>query len=244
LGNYKLTIEYDGTNFFGWQRQKNSHNTIQEYIEKALEILLKEKVNLIAAGRTDTGVHAYNQVANFRTDKKIISDKFIYSLNNLIPESITIKNLKKVKDDFHSRYSAKKRQYVYNISTVKRSITKDFFYFLKYKLDFSLIDKMIKIFLGDNSFKSLCKNKDDKHNFRCHVYELKYSYSKIKNELIFSITANRFLHSMVRGIIGCLLDIGRGKLPLKITIKNFIEGEKIKTTFLPGNALFLKKIYY
>ena len=111
--NYKLTIEYDGSEYCGWQRQKKSRNSIQEVIELSLQKLLKEKITITGAGRTDAGVHAYNQVANFKTNTKIDNtDKFLYSLNSIIPKSITIKSVKKVKDDFHSRYSARKREYV------------------------------------------------------------------------------------------------------------------------------------
>jgi tRNA pseudouridine38-40 synthase len=244
MNNYKLTIEYDGNDFNGWQRQKNTSNTIQELIENSLSKLLKGKITIIGAGRTDTGVSALNQVANFKTERDITdTNKFLYSLNSILPGTICIKGIKKVPLNFHSRYSAKKRIYEYKISTRKRSVEKDYFYHLIYKLDFNLIDKLINILKGRKSFKSLCKNSSDKHNFYCNVSELKY-VKKSDCRIIFKITSDRYLHSMVRAILGCLIDIGREKLDLNTTINSFNKGEKIKATYLPGNALTLKKIYY
>jgi tRNA pseudouridine38-40 synthase len=244
MNNYKIIIEYDGVGFNGWQRQKNTKNTIQEYLESSLKNLLKQDIKLIGAGRTDAGVSAYNQIANFKSDKVFDKKNLLYSLNSMLPDAISVKDIKKVPLDFHSRYSAIKREYVYKISLRKRAIENRYFYKLIYKIDFNIIDEFIKVFIGYKSFKSLCKNPEDKHNFFCNVMELDYVYKSRKDELIFGIISDRFLHSMVRGVIGCVIDVGRGKLDLNETIIAFKKGEKIKATYLPGNALFLKKIYY
>jgi tRNA pseudouridine38-40 synthase len=244
MNNYKMIIEYDGVDFNGWQRQKNTKNTIQEYLESSLKSLLKQDINIIGAGRTDAEVSAFNQVANFKTDVKFDNKRFLYSLNSILPDTITVKKISKVPFNFHSRFSAKKREYVYRISFRKRSIEGRYFYKLIYNIDFELIDKFINVLIGYKSFKSLCKNSTDKHNFCCNVLNVNYKYSKKKDELIFNIISDRFLHSMVRGVIGCLVDIGRGRLDFEETKNNFLKGEKIKTTYLPGNALFLKNIYY
>ncbi len=242
--NYKITIEYDGVDFNGWQKQKNTKNTIQEYLESSLTNILKEKIKIIGAGRTDAEVNAYNQVANFKTEIKIDTKRILYSLNSILPDTITVKKITKVPLNFHSRYSAIKREYIYKISLRKRSIEGKYFYKLIYNVDFKLIDKFIKRLIGYKSFKSLCKNSSDKHNFFCNVINISYILNKSQDELIFKIISDRFLHSMVRGIIGCIIDIGRKRLNYEDTINAFDKGEKIKTTYLPGNALFLKKIYY
>jgi tRNA pseudouridine38-40 synthase len=244
MNNYKMVIEYDGVDFNGWQRQKNTKNTIQEHLESSLKKLLKQDTGIIGAGRTDAEVNAYNQVANFKTDREFDFKKFLYSLNSILPDTITVKNISRVPDKFHSRYSAKRREYIYKISFRKRSVEGRYYHKLIYDIDLKQIDKFIKLFIGYKSFKSLCKNTTDKHNFCCNVSELSYIYSKGKDELIFKIVSDRFLHSMVRGVIGCLVDIGRGRLDFEETKNAFQKGEKIKTTYLPGNALFLKKIYY
>lgn len=242
---YKLTVEYDGKDFFGWQRQKKFRNTIQEFIENALEKLLKEKVSVTGAGRTDTGVHAYNQVAHFSTSSRITDkSRFVYSLNSMLPGTITVKSINTAKENFHARFSAKKREYIYRITTKDVSIGRDYCHKLNYKLDFKVIDEFIKILTGYKSFRSLCKNKEDKHGFCCNLMEVRYKINRSGNTVTFRITADRFLHSMVRAIVGLLIDLGRGKAEFKEAVGKFKKGEKIKTTYLPANALFLNKIYY
>lgn len=242
MQNYKIVIEYDGTPFNGWQIQKDGNKTIQGQIERSFKILLNEGISIIGAGRTDAGVHALNQVANFRTSKIINKLSFLKSANALLPDEITVKDICKVSDDFHARYSAISREYEYRISLRRRSIGKNYFYFLKHKVDIQKIKKASEFFIGEHSFKSLCKNKDDKHDFKCSITELNVESD---DELIlFTIKANRFLHSMVRALTGTLVEIGRGKLSYTQVIKKFKKGEIIKTYYLPAKGLFLKKIYY
>ena len=242
--NYKLVIEYDGRNFKGWQRQKYTKETVQEYIESSLEKLLKEKIILTVAGRTDSGVSAYNQVANFHYTNKIDITGIKYSLNSILPGDITIKNISRVSPEFHSRYSALKREYIYKISFCKKSRRRNEFYRINYSLDYEKIDEFIMFVKEITYFRSFCKNTEDKNNFSCRIYDLRYKYKKAENVLIFTITANRFLHSMVRSIIGCALEIGRGKLNLNYIEEKTKKGEKPGSVYLPSNALFLNKIYY
>jgi tRNA pseudouridine38-40 synthase len=244
LYNYKLVIEYDGKNFKGWQKQKYTKDTIQEQIETAAEKILKSRIKLIGAGRTDSGVSAFNQVANFKFAEKIESQKFEYSLNSVLPDSITVKKISTVPLDFHSRYSARRREYLYKVTTRKKSIEGDYYYKTNIGINFEKIDEFFDFILKQNYFKSFCKNKEDRNNFFCKVYEIKYKHLKSKSEIIFSITANRFLHSMVRAILGCALEIGKGKIILKNIKEKIKKGEKISVYYLPANSLFLNKIYY
>ncbi len=240
--NYKINIEYDGENYKGWQKQKNTKETIQEYIENAISILLKDNIKLIGAGRTDAEVNAYNQCANFFSDKLIDTKKFLHSINGILPHDITVKKIQKVNSEFHARYSAKKREYIYKITLFKKSIENKYFFHLKYKLNFKLVDEFIEFLKHNEYFKSLCKNKTDKYNFRCKIYKLAYKLRK--DEIIITIIADRFLHSMVRGIVGCMIDIGREKTKLETIKQKIKKGERLKTFFVPGKALFLKQIYY
>jgi tRNA pseudouridine38-40 synthase len=243
--NYRIAIEYDGSDFQGWQRQKKSPNTIQEVLEKALGKLLKEEIKITGAGRTDAGVHASEQTANFRTAKTIEDfGRFLYSLNSIISSNITVSCISSVPEDFHSRYSAKSREYFYQITTRRKSLYGKYYFKLNYELDFKIIDNFIKILTGYKSFKSLCKNREDKHDFKCDLMELKYTVNNKAGTIIFKIRSDRFLHSMVRAIIGCLIDLGRKRLDFNDTVLKFKRGEKIRTTYLPSNALFLNKIYY
>lgn len=244
LYNYKLVIEYDGKNFKGWQKQKYTSDTVQEQIESSIEKILNCKIVLFGAGRTDAGVSAYNQVANFKYEEKINFKNFIYSSNSVLPGTITIKKISYANPAFHSRYSAKKREYEYKLTTRKKSIERDYYYKVSSEFDFEKIDEFFKFILKLNYFKVFCKNKKDRKNFLCKIYDLRYKIVKSKNEIIFSITANRFLHSMVRAVIGCALDIGRKKIILKNIKAKIKKGEKINVCYLPANALFLKKIYY
>lgn len=242
--NYKLTIEYDGRKFNGWQRQKSTANTIQEQIELSLEKLLKKRINVIGSGRTDAGVSAFNQIANFHFEGSFNRVKFKYSLNSILPPEITIKKIQIEKPEFHARFSATRRQYFYKICIDKRSLRRDEFLKINFIPDFIEIDKFQKFIKDQKKFRSFCKNKEDKHEFMCDVTEFDFKYSKLKKEIIFTITASRFLHSMVRALIGCALEIGRGKIKFNEIKEKIKKGEKIRIHYLPANALFLNKIYY
>ena len=242
--NYKLWLEYDGKSYKGWQKQKYTDNTIQEKIESSIEILLKTKIKLNVAGRTDAGVSAFGQIANFNIPLKLDPQQFTYSLNALLPDSITLKKILSVNPSFHSRYSAKKREYIYNVTFKKKSIGRDWYYKLNGKIDFMKIDQFVKFIRQQTYFRSFCKNREDKKNFVCFIYDFRYKIVKSRDELVFRITANRFLHSMIRAIIGCALDIGKGKIILNNIRKKIERGEKISVNYLPSTALFLNKIYY
>jgi tRNA pseudouridine38-40 synthase len=244
LYNYKLVIEYDGTDYFGWQRQKVSSKTIQETLERSLKKVTGTDITLFAAGRTDTGVHASNQVVNFKSDKVFDVDSLLYSLNSVLPDSIAVKKISKVSNDFHSRFSAKKREYIYQISTGKKSINGKYYTRLNYGLNFDIINDLTEFFKGIHRFKSLCKNKTDKHDFKINITKLSYKRQNRNTELIFRIEANRFLHSMIRALIGCIIDASRGKIDVKTVKQKFLKGEQIKTTYLPAKGLILNKIYY
>lgn len=242
--NYKLTIEYDGRNFKGWQRQKITKETIQQCLEDSIEIILKENVTLYGAGRTDAGVSAFHQTANFKSEKEFHAKKFLYSLNSILPLSIAVKDIKKANSDFHSRYSAKKREYLYFISKDKKSIGGEFYYFINYEPDYKKIDEFIEIIKDLKYFKSFCKNREDKHNFGSLIYEFDYKKKNSGKEIIFRISANRFLHSMVRSILGCTLEIASSRKDIEETKLSILKGDKIRIHYLPPNALFLNKILY
>ncbi len=251
LINLRLTIEYDGKNYFGWQRQK-SKPSIQETIEKSLQILFPgEKINLLGAGRTDTGVHAYGQTANFKIRSASFNrfiakrgiENLLYSLNAVLPADIAVKKISRVKEDFHSRYSAKSRVYKYLISSEKRAVDAGRCFQIKTRFDIDLAKDFCKLVSGRHSFKSLCKNKEDEHGFLCDVKYAKLK--KIKDGMIeFEICANRFLHSMVRAVVGAMIKIASGKLSIKEFQSKFKKGEDIRIQYVPANALFLVKVNY
>ncbi|MBZ0203002.1 MAG: tRNA pseudouridine(38-40) synthase TruA [Ignavibacteria bacterium] len=250
--NLKLVIEYDGKNYCGWQSQAPSakNKTIQQTIEESLQVLFPDEIiKLYGAGRTDAGVHAYGQVANFKVAKsafdKLGNARLLKSLNGILPGDIAVKSVKEVNERFHSRYSARLRVYKYYITTEKKGIGGDKYFHVKPspQIDVDLAKNFCKLLVGIHSFESLCKNKDDRHDFLCDVKYVKVKRIN-KTDISVEICASRFLHSMVRGIIGAMLSVSTGKMQIKDFAAKFKKGDKIKIQYVPANALFLLKVKY
>ena len=245
--NLKLIIEYDGRNYSGWQRQSKL-KSVQQTVEDALSVLFPgKKVTIWGAGRTDAGVHAYGQAANFKVSKEKYKafgrNKLIFSLNALLPDDILIKKISIVPDDFNSRYSAKSREYIYRITKNRKAISREGLYHIRYDIDPSAAKQFCKSIKGVHSFKSLCKNKNDKHGYHCNVLDAGVKFKK-DGIIEFKICANRFLHSMVRAVIGAMLKVSSGKLSMAEFKQKFKKGDEIKIMYVPSNALFLSKVNY
>ena len=244
MPKYKIVIEYEGTNFVGWQEQENGMS-IQAVIQDALFKLSGNKVTVFGAGRTDAGVHAYAQVATFNLDKNIEVDVIRDGLNqHLRPNLISILEAKKVDEEFHARFSAKKRYYEYRIINRRSPLTinANRAWCVHKKLNF---DKMLlesKSFIGKydlNSFRSShCQSKSTIKTIKDIIIE------KESENFIFTITAKSFLHSQVRIMVGTLVDIGKGLL-LK-SIPEIIESKdrNVAGQTAPACGLYLKKIFY
>ena len=166
LKNYKITIQYDGTKYAGWQIQKNSIS-VQQKITEAIETLTKEKINLIGSGRTDSGVHAFGQVANFRTENFIDIYRFKHSLNSMLPFDISISEMIEVDENFHSRFDAKKRTYVYLITKTKSPFYRNYSYFYHHKIDLNKLNELSNYFLGEKNFSSFCRKTIEQENKMC-----------------------------------------------------------------------------
>jgi tRNA pseudouridine38-40 synthase len=244
LNNYKLTIEYDGTNYAGWQIQNNAV-TVQQKISDAVEVIIKEKINLIGSGRTDTGVHALGQVANFRTDQSLDLWKFQYSLNCILPNVIAVKSIDVVGEEFHSRFDAKRRSYIYLFTHIKSP------FFEKYSwlspsvknIDLVYLNKISKSLLGEHDFTSLSKKNVKIDDKRCSIYEI--HWRRTNDKTIFFITANRFLHGMVRTIVGTLIYAVENKLDEKYINDVLVEKDRTKAEeSVPARGLFLYKVRY
>ena len=210
MSNYKLTIQYDGTDYAGWQIQENARS-VQGTISDAIKVIFTDEVNLIASGRTDSGVHALGQVANFRYEKEIDIYRFQHSLNSILPIDISVINIQKVSESFHARFDAKERTYLYLISKEKYP----FYYkysLLKKNLDINLLNELSNIFLGEKEFTSFCRKNSKVNDKTCKVNFIRWR--ETKNFYLFFISADRFLHGMVRTIIGTLLktlDLGESR---------------------------------
>lgn len=245
MRNIKLTIEYDGTNYHGWQIQKNA-NTVQETIEKAISKLLDNKVGLVGCSRTDVGVHAYSQVAHFLTNSSIPEDKFSYAINNLLPEDIVIRQSEEVSEDFHSRYCAKGKKYRYLIYNEAHAsaIMRNRAYHVRPKLDFEEMKSAVQYFNGRHDFAAFQATGGQ---VRSTVREI-YSIDVLKKEdnlIAIEVSGNGFLYNMVRIIAGTLIYVGIGKINAK-EIPQIIESldrtRAGKTA--PAHGLYLMEIYY
>ncbi|MGD0336519.1 MAG: tRNA pseudouridine(38-40) synthase TruA [Candidatus Omnitrophota bacterium] len=214
MRNLRLEIEYDGTNYCGWQVQNNSRKkSIQGTIEKSLRKILREKIRLIVSGRTDAGVHALAQVANFRTHSEIASGQLQRALNGNLPADIRIRKIKEVDPDFHSRFQAKSKTYRYSILNQPYSpvFLRHTAYLYSYPLDIGLMRKEARILLGRHDFRSF-QAADKKE--RSSVRSIKSIRVGKKGQLIyFDMEADGFLYNMVRNIAGTLIEIGRGRFP-------------------------------
>jgi len=239
---YSLLIEYDGTDYSGWQFQKEQ-NTVQSEIEKALAVILKTKTGIIGAGRTDAGVHAKGQVAHFDSDFNFKIEEIKRSLNGLLPVDIRIKNCKKVADDFHARFSAKERKYSYYISNKPTAIYRLYSWQLNYNLDMIQMEKAAHKIQGKHNFKSFCRNKSEVSHHFCKIVSM--NWTKKDSILKFEIAADRFLHGMVRTLVGTFVDIGMGKITIDDFLRILESKDRTKASrAAPAKGLFLEQILY
>ncbi len=243
MSNIKLIIEYDGTNYAGWQQQKND-KTVQETLKKAIENVVHEKILLHGAGRTDAGVHALGQVANFETKSTIPTSKLVQAINSYLPRDIVVRSVKRMPKGFHSRYSAKSKIYRYTIlsHTIGNAINRNFCYHYSADLNIEKIQKASKILLGKHdfsTFKSKSNNGNNKRTIKRIEIQRRGRY------VLFTIEADGFLYKMVRSIVGTLLEVGREKM----TIKEFDRVLKSKNRSLagatvPARGLCLLRVKY
>ncbi len=245
MKNIKLVIEYDGKSFNGWQSQPTKLN-IQGEIEKAIEEITGEEVKLIASGRTDAGVHSLGQVANFKTETKIATEKLAKAINSKLKKSIVIKSAEEVPDEFHSRYSvhSKTYRYVINNSENGSAIFRDLEYHYPYKLDVSKMQEAIKFFEGEHDFKGFKASGTSSKSSVRTIY--KAEVKEAENGRIFiELTGNGFLYNMVRIIAGTLVDVGMGKIDVKDIPDNIKSGDRMRAgKTLSPNGLFLLKVEY
>ena len=244
MRNIKLTIEYDGKDFNGWQKQPNKLN-IQGEIEKAIFNVTGETVELYASGRTDAWVHALGQIANFKTNSTIPINKIAIAINSQLKKSIIIKHAEEVEEDFHSRYKCKKKtyRYVINNSIQGTAIYRYLEYHVAQELDIEKMKKAIKCFEGEHDFKAFKSSGTSSKSSVRTIYkaEIKQDGDKIYIEL----TGNGFLYNMVRIISGTLVDVGLGKIKAE-DIPNIIEEGKRENAgkTLPPHGLYLVSVIY
>jgi len=207
---YFIQLSYKGTNYHGWQIQPDNIS-VQLVLNKAFSTILNTEIELVGAGRTDTGVHASYYIAHFEHSEKIADiDNFIFRLNRFLPKDIAIYSIKEVKPNAHARFDAISRTYQYHISKRKDPFNDDFALEYSGQLDIDKMNKMADILCQHSNFKSFSKLHSDNKTDICKVFLAKWE--KTNNQLIFTIKADRFLRNMVRSIVGTLLEVGKGHI--------------------------------
>lgn len=244
MRNIKLTIEYDGKDFNGWQKQPTKLN-IQGTIEQAIKQITGEEVQLDASGRTDAGVHAFGQVANFKTNSQIPIDKFAIAINSKLKRSIVIKKAEEVDERFHSRLSCKRKTYRYIINNSEQgtAIYRNLETNIPFYLDESKMDEAAQYFVGEHDFKAFKASGTSSKSSVRTIYEAKV-YRNLDRVCI-ELTGNGFLYNMVRIIAGTLVEVGMGKLE-PTDIPKIIESKNRENAgkTLQPQGLYLVKVEY
>ncbi len=219
----KLTVAYDGTNYCGWQIQKNGI-TVEEVLNKTLSKFFKEEITVIGASRTDSGVHARGNVAVFDAEVTMPADKISYAINNLLPDDIRIQKSEEVSLDFHPRYCGTRKTYEYKIynSQFPDPMMRLYSHFVYFHLDEEKMQQAADYLVGEHDFKSFCTPKDEVDNTVRTIYYIKVT--REENMVTVCINGNGFLYNMVRIIVGSLLKVGMGMIPPE-EIKNILEAK-------------------
>lgn len=256
---YTLRISYNGSDFYGWQRQPGTR-TVQGEIERALSIFLGNEIPVTGAGRTDTGVNAVNYIAHFDLpDGCSLNDakNFLYKINAILPKGITVHEVREAGPDFHARFSALSREYHYFIHRKKDPFMENFSWYCRYPLDLEKMNAAARNLLGRHDFSCFEKKGGNNLTSICtiseavwetwlppHVSVLGYPCGR-EDFLMFRIRADRFLRNMVRAIVGTLVEVGRGRRSPEWTAGLLRDGDRSAAgESVPGNALFLSRIEY
>jgi tRNA pseudouridine38-40 synthase len=242
IKRYFLELSYKGTPFHGWQIQANAF-TIQECIESALSTFFRVPIVIQGSGRTDTGVHASMQICHFDTDLPFEKEKFLKAINGILPKEIAIHWIRQVKADAHARFHARSRSYVYRIVFRKNPFVDDIAWRCFYNPDVVEMNKAAEYLLEFNDFECFSKIRTEVKHFRCQI---KSAYWEQKDgELLFHITANRFLRGMVRAIVGTLIEIGYHHRPASEMKQIIIDKKRVNAgKSAPAKGLFLSRIEY
>ena len=242
MRNIKLTLEYDGTDFCGWQIQPDCR-TVQGVLESAVAQITRTPAKVIGAGRTDAGVHALGQVCNFITNSALSEEELFGSLNGVLPVDAVVRRIEQVDGDFHSRYKALRRIYRYVITSTRRAVERRYMYYCPHTLDVGEMQKAAEYLLGEHDCSSFESTGSDQDNPLCDIFRVQWESRG--DRLHFVIEANRFLRKMVRSIVGTLLQIGLGKYSSE-RFKEILESKdrSLAGDTIPPHGLFLESVGY
>ncbi|RIY37205.1 tRNA pseudouridine(38-40) synthase TruA [Capnocytophaga canis] len=238
---YFIEFSYNGKNYFGWQRQPHSVS-VQEILENSLSTLLRTPIEVVGAGRTDSGVHAHQMFAHFDIEKGL-DNQLIYRLNAFLPKDIAIHKLHRVTDQAHARFDALKRTYQYHISMKKDVFAYESSMYLNLPLDLPKMEIATKKLFDYTDFQCFSKSNTDVRTYDCKIYDA--FWQQQEHHLVFTISADRFLRNMVRAIVGTLLDVGLGKISI-VDFENIIKSKNRSKAgkSVPACGLFLVQVEY
>lgn len=243
MKNIRIDYKYDGSDFYGMQRQPKLR-TVQGEIEKRLQIILKEDITMQNSGRTDRGVHALFQTSNFFTNSKIPTERFFYALKNSMPDDIQLIKLCEVNDEFHSRFSAYNRAYIYKISNKIDIFKRKYFMLTDKNIEIDRLNKILSFFIGKNDFDSFRKSDCAANNSVREIYEVK-AYKNEDDDIEIYIKANAFLKSMVRIIVGSALALCLNEVEEDYIINKLNNPNKFDHKILaPAEGLYLCEVNY
>lgn len=247
--NIKITVEYEGTAFAGWQIQ-DSQKTVQGEITAAIERVTGAKVNLIGAGRTDAGVHALGQVANFRSDHRLEPERYRDALNYYLPKDIRVKSSEEVPLEFHARFDATYRRYRYLVANEASAVYRHLRYHCPFELNVELLKEAAEAVTGEHDFRPFCVVASRKESNLCRVFHSRWI--RVGPLLAYEVRANRFLHSMVRSLVGAMVNlaaVNRDRNSLNLTLESFKDiilattDERVAFT-APAHGLYLVSVGY
>ena len=239
---YLIEFSYLGTAYHGWQIQPNA-NTVQAELQAALSTLHQAEVEVVGAGRTDTGVHAEQMYAHFDTLKVWDNRSFLHRINSILPHDIAVYNLYQVKADFHARFDATFRSYRYQISHCKNPFLTDRAFRFPFPLNVEKMNQAAELLLGEHDFSCFSKAHTQTFTNNCHL--ISAHWRKEKDLLLFEVTANRFLRNMVRAMVGTLLEVGEGKRAVE-SMPELIDSKNRSNagTSAPAQGLYLTAVGY
>jgi tRNA pseudouridine38-40 synthase len=245
MRNFKMTMEYDGSAYCGWQRQENGIS-IQQMLEEAIKLITGQKIAVIGSGRTDAGVHALNQVGSFRCSTKLPVNKIFMGMNSVLPSDIVVKELEEVTDDFHALRDVKSKIYVYKICNqrLRPALGRNYFWHVRFPLDIGRMKKASKYLIGTHDFSCFCATGTDVKDRVRTITDIEIK--PCDDGLIeIKVESQGFLKYMVRNIIGTLVEVGRGKRKpegMKVIIES--RNRNIAGVTAPACGLFLKEVKY
>ncbi|PIQ22282.1 MAG: tRNA pseudouridine(38-40) synthase TruA [Cytophagales bacterium CG18_big_fil_WC_8_21_14_2_50_42_9] len=239
---YFLRIAYDGTDYHGWQTQPNAR-TVQEVLTTSLSTILRQPIETVGSGRTDTGVHASEQFVHFDAAALLDEKAFCNRLNRLLPSDISALQLYRVSPDAHTRFDAVARTYEYRITRFKNPFLQRYAHYLNREVNLNWLNEAATALLAFEDFTTFSKVKGDTLHYRCQM--LAAYWQQDGPDLIFTIKANRFLRGMVRLVVGTLLDVGAGKIPVT-NFKEIVAAQdrRLASGAAPASGLFLTQVSY